>query len=488
MSAESGLARVLQRFPRTVVWVGGDVMLDEYVEGVVARVSPEAPVPVVAVTRTRHRPGGAANVACNLRALGAGVRLCGVVGEDPAGEALLAACREAGMDVTAVARGGPWVTPRKLRVLAHHQQLLRLDWEQPRAVEPAVAAELMARWEGVLPLPGALVLSDYAKGFLEPATVQGWIARGRALGVPVLVGPKRRDFGVYRGATVVAPNLRELESAVGRGLELGEVEAAARGVMALAGVGAMVVTLGEHGMMAIPGEGAAVRVPALRREVYDVTGAGDTALAVLALALAAGADLADAARVANTAAGLVVGKLGTSVVRMDELVAALDLGPGEKVLASPEALTERLAWWRLQGRRVVFTNGCFDLLHVGHLALLERARALGDVLLVGLNGDGSVTRLKGPGRPTVPWAERAALLAALGCVDGVVGFDQDTPWSLIAEVCPAVLVKGGDYRVEDVVGRELVEAAGGRVEIVPRVADRSTTATLERLRRGGDAG
>ncbi len=487
MNPGTALARALQRFPRVRVWVVGDVMLDEYVEGAVARVSPEAPVPVVAVDRTFHRPGGAANVACNLTALGASVRLCGVAGDDPAGASLLAACHAAGIDTVALARGDRWVTPRKLRVIAHHQQLLRLDWEAVAPVNPADAAALLARWDDGAAAPDALVLSDYAKGFFEPTTVRAVIDRGRALGVPVLVGPKRRDFGVYRGASVVAPNLHELESAVGRSLALSEVEPVARAVMSSAGLGAMVITLGEHGMIAVPDRAPAVRIPALRREVYDVTGAGDTALAVLALALASGAGLADAAGIANAAAGVAVGKLGASVVRMDELVAALDLGPADKVLATPEALTERLAWWRLQGRAVVFTNGCFDLLHAGHLALLTRARAEGDVLLVGLNGDGSVARLKGPGRPAMPWTERAALLAALGCVDGVVGFDDDTPRALIDEVRPDVLVKGADYRVEDVVGRDTVEAAGGRVVLVPTVPGRSTTATLERLRRRGDA-
>lgn len=483
MTSTSDMARVLQRFSQSRAWVAGDVMLDEYVSGAVSRVSPEAPVPVVAASESFHRPGGAANVACNLASLGASVRLCGVVGDDPAGDALRAACRDAGVDTDAVARVEGRVTSRKLRVLAQHQQLLRLDWERPDPVSPDVAASLLARWDDASP-PDVVVLSDYAKGFLAPETSRALIDRGRALGAPVLAGPKRRDLGAYRGASVVTPNLAELEACVGRALPLDAVEPAARSLLASAELGAMVVTLGARGVMVVPRDGAATHIPAQRREVYDVTGAGDTVLAALALSLAAGADLVTAAAVANAAAGLVVGRIGTAVVRMQELVPALDLGPAEKVLATSEALAERLAWWRLQGRRVVFTNGCFDLLHAGHLALLTAARAEGDALLVGLNGDASVARLKGAGRPAVPWRERAALLAGLACVDGVVGFDDDTPAALIRAVRPQVLVKGDEYALDDIVGRADVESWGGRVARVARVPGLSTTSTIARVRGG----
>ena len=472
---------MLRQVARARVVVAGDLMLDEYIVGHVSRISPEAPVPAVEVTGTFHRPGGAAHVAHCIAALGASAALCGVVGDDPAGAALLDACRAAGVDADAVARGAAWSTVRKVRVLAQHQQLLRMDWEAPAPVDPAVAAGLIA--ELTRARPGAVVLSDYAKGFLTPAAVGALVERGAALGAPVLVDPKRRDFSVYRGARVITPNLRELEAVAGRALGPGEVADAARAVLDAAGIEAMVVTLGARGMCVVERGREAVTIPAERQEVYDVTGAGDVVIAVLALGLACGASLPTAARLANAAAGVAVGRVGTAVVAMADLIGALDLAPPAKVL-SPEALADRLAWWRLSGRRVVFTNGCFDLLHAGHVALLQRAAALGDVLLVGLNGDASVARLKGADRPAVAWAERAALLAALSCVDGVAGFDDDTPLALIEAVRPDVLVKGADYRVDEVVGREAVERAGGRVELVALEPGRSTTGLIARIRRG----
>ncbi len=472
---------VLRQVAGARVAVVGDLMLDEYLVGSVSRISPEAPVPVVEVTETFHRPGGAAHVAHCAAALGASVRLCGVVGEDEAGATLLAACRSAGVDVGAVARGAQWSTVRKVRVLAQHQQLLRMDWETPRAVDPDTAVGLIeAATSGPV---GAIVLSDYAKGMLTPEAVRAVIERGAALGAPVLVDPKRRDFSVYRGARVITPNLRELEAVAGRSLSAEEVPATARAVLESSGVEAMVVTLGARGMCVVERGREPVTIPAERQEVYDVTGAGDVVIAVLALGLACGAPLATAAQLANAAAGVAVGRVGTAVVAPSELIAALGLTHAGKVLTR-DALAERLAWWRLSGRRVVFTNGCFDLLHAGHVALLARAAAFGDVLLVGLNGDASVARLKGAGRPTLPWGERAALLAALACVDGVVGFDDDTPLALIEAVRPDVLVKGADYRVDQVVGRASVEAHGGRVELVALEPGRSTTALLEHIRRG----
>jgi D-beta-D-heptose 7-phosphate kinase/D-beta-D-heptose 1-phosphate adenosyltransferase len=456
-------------------------MLDEYIVGDVSRVSPEAPVPVVAVAETFHRPGGAANVARNLRALGASVRLGAVVGDDVAGVSLTDACREAGILLEALSAVPGRVTPRKLRVLSQHQQLLRLDWERVEPVDPAVSLALLARWDASAP-PDVVVLSDYAKGFCTPELVRALIDRARAMGVPTVVGPKRRDLSVYRGASVLVPNLRELEVAAGRSLGADDVLPAARQLLAEAEVGAIVVTLGASGMLAVPRDGDAVRVPAHRHEVYDVTGAGDTVLATLALAFAAGADLASAARMASAAAGVAVGRIGTAAVRLDELLPALDLEPADRVLDSPEALDAWLTWRRLQGRRVAFTNGCFDLLHAGHVSLLHAARARGDALLVGLNSDASVARLKGAGRPVVPWRERAAVLAGLGCVDGVVGFDDDTPLSLIRAVRPDVLVKGADYTLDRVVGRAEVEAAGGEVVLVPMLPGASTTSTLARAR------
>ena len=481
VSAAGEAIGVLSQLARARVVVAGDLMLDEYIVGHVSRISPEAPVPAVEVRGTFHRPGGAAHVAHCIAALGASASLCGVVGDDPAGAALLGACREAGIAVDHVAQGARWSTVRKVRVLAQHQQLLRMDWETPAPVDPAVVEAFIAAHPTAR--PGAIVLSDYAKGLLTPAAVRAAIAWGEAVGAPVLVDPKRKDFEVYRGARVITPNLRELEVVAGRALAPGEVADTARAVLAAAGIEAMVVTLGERGMCVVERGREPVMITAERQEVYDVTGAGDVVIAVLALGLACGAGLVTAARLANAAAGVAVGRVGTTVVSAADLVAALDLAPTDKVL-SRAALAERLAWWRLSGRRVVFTNGCFDLLHAGHVALLTRAAALGDVLLVGLNEDASVARLKGAGRPTVAWSERAALLAALACVDGVVGYAEDTPLALIEAVRPDVLVKGADYQLDQVVGREVVEDNGGIVELVAIEPGRSTTALLERIRRG----
>lgn len=477
---------VVQGFRHARVWVAGDLMLDEYVDGAVQRVSPEAPVPVVQVRESYHRLGGAANVAHCLAALGAEVSLCGVVGADAAGDTLLATCREVGIDTRAVGQSSEWSTIRKLRVMSQHRQLLRMDWERFASVPTDRAQALILRLrEGER--PDAIVISDYAKGFLPPPTVRMLIDVGLSLGVPVLVDPKNPDLGVYRGATVVTPNHRELEAALGAplvesGVGAPGVDVAARELMVRAGIRSLVVTLGERGLLVVPEAGEARPIRSSSREVYDVTGAGDTVIAVLALGLAVGADLVMAAQIANAAAGVVVGKVGTAVVHLDELVRALTHGASERVY-STEALGHQLAFWRMQGKRVVFTNGCFDVLHAGHLSLLRFAASRGDVLVVGINDDASVRRLKGEGRPLVPAADRAALVAALDCVAAVALFGEDTPLRLIEHVRPQVLVKGADYEGREVVGRALVEAAGGEVVLAPLVAERSTTRLIERMRR-----
>ncbi len=336
--------------------------------------------------------------------------------------------------------------------------------------------------------PDAIVLSDYAKGVLTPDTVAGIAQLRRA--APLVVDPKHRDFGRYRGATTVTPNLHELEVAAGQTLDADDpagIAAAARALLASAGLQSMVVTLGNRGMLVIPSQGAEVAVPAIRREVYDVTGAGDTAIAVLALALADAAPLAHAAQLANAAAGVAVCQVGAvAVLRRPVFAMSLASRPDGKLLSRHD-LAARAATWRSAGKRIVFTNGCFDLLHAGHLALLAHAARLGDVLVLAINSDGSVRRLKGSQRPLVPQAERAALLAALTYVDAVTIFEEDTPLAVLQAVRPHVLVKGGDYQASEVVGHELVEAGGGRVEIVPLMPERSTTSLVERIRGSGGA-
>jgi D-beta-D-heptose 7-phosphate kinase/D-beta-D-heptose 1-phosphate adenosyltransferase len=482
----SALLALLDRFENLHVWVVGDVMLDEYVTGAVERISPEAPVPVVRAHATEYRLGGAANVARQIAALGARVSLAGVTGADDAAERLLGLCGVADIDTRAVLKLADRQTTRKLRVLAHSQQLLRLDWEDSNACTREVSDRLLSKLaEGLR--PDAIILSDYAKGVLTPEALAG-VVRVRG-SVPVVVDPKHADFVRYRGATTLTPNLRELEAAVGRSLKADDtagIAGAARQLLKATGIQSMVVTLGNRGMLLVTLGGPEITVPAIRREVYDVTGAGDTAIAALTLALGAQATLTQAAQLANAAAGISVCHVGAVAVSPGSIRDVLAARPEGKLL-SRQDLATRAAAWRMAGKRIVLSNGCFDLLHAGHLALLGHAAKLGEILVLALNSDASVRRLKGPGRPLVPEAERAAVLAALACVDAVTIFEEDTPLALLQVVKPHVLVKGGDYRPSDVIGRELVEAAGGRIEIVPLTPEKSTSSLVERMRASGGA-
>jgi D-beta-D-heptose 7-phosphate kinase/D-beta-D-heptose 1-phosphate adenosyltransferase len=481
--AHEQLSGILNRCRGREVWVVGDLMLDQYVQGAVERISPEAPVPVVTVKDVEYRLGGAGNVARQVAALGGHAVLGGVVGDDDPGRRLLEHCARAGIDTRAVLTESTRPTTRKLRVLGHGQQLLRLDWEDPLPLPDTVAAGLLKALQAG-PAPEVVVLSDYAKGVLSDAALAALIGAARAAGCLVLVDPKRRDLAAYRGANLMTPNLRELGLAAGRTLDPDDIDAvaaAAQPFIAAAGLDSMVVTLGDRGILLVPAKGPPLHVPAVRRAVADVTGAGDTVIAVLAITLAAGAEAAEAIEIANAAAGLVVGEIGAVAVGPAEIDQALSSPTSGKILERAQ-LAERAATWRASGKRVVFTNGCFDLLHAGHLSLLHKAARLADRLVVAINSDDSVRRLKGPERPILPAAERAALLAALSCVDAVVVFDEDTPLETLRVVRPQILVKGGDYGLKDVVGRELVEADGGRVVLVPLVPQKSTSALVERIR------
>jgi len=480
-SVSAVLFPILERYRGVRVWVIGDLMLDEYVAGAVERISPEAPVPVVKVRDTEYRLGGAANVARQAAALGAHVSLAGAVGLDGPGEQLLQLCQAGGVDTRAVIQLPERATTRKLRVLGHNQQLLRLDWEDATPCTASATVRMISKLVEE-PRPDAVILSDYAKGVLTPETISAVVQLRN--GEPIVVDPKSRDFTRYRGATLITPNLRELEAACGRTLQPDDTEsiaAAAQGLARDAGLEAMIVTLGDRGMLLVPVLGAPAAVPAAKREVYDVTGAGDTAIAVLAVSLGARASLLSAVQIANAAAGVSVSHVGAVAVDVPSIRDALAARPEGKILERA-ALAARCASWRMAGKRIVFTNGCFDLLHSGHLALLENAAKLGDVLVLAINSDESVRRLKGPERPLVPQSERAALLAALSFVDAVTVFDEDTPLATLEAVRPHILVKGADYRPDQIVGRELVEASGGRVALVPLVPDKSTSALVERIR------
>lgn len=459
------------------VLVVGDVMLDRYVWGDVERISPEAPVPVVRATFEEQRPGGAANVAMNLAGLGARVTLAGFAGEDPEQRELESLLIEAGVEVKL--RGVPAVpTTTKLRILSGGQQMMRLDRESlPNFSDADYEALLEAALE---PLPNAsvVVLSDYAKGVVTECLCQEIIRKARERQIPVLVDPKSRNFERYRGATIICPNAKELAIALGQATnDVPKLLDTAQEEIPKLQLQYMAVTLAEKGI-AVLRRDSRVRVPAVARQVYDVSGAGDTVIAVLALALASGVDIELAAHVANVAAGIVVSQVGTAPVQRNELLGALSgeiaLQMDDKVMGL-DRLLRRVAAWRSVGQRIVFTNGCFDILHVGHIRLLEQARLRGDRLLVGLNSDVSVGQLKGPLRPVVNQDERARILAALSAVDAVVIFDESTPLRLIEAIRPDVLVKGGDYTEEAVVGAREVRGWGGRVELIPIVSGASTT-------------
>jgi D-beta-D-heptose 7-phosphate kinase/D-beta-D-heptose 1-phosphate adenosyltransferase len=470
------------------VLVLGDAMLDRFLYGDVDRISPEAPVPVVRLRRSHAMPGGAGNVARNVSALGGTAVLVGLLGEDAAAAELRALLDgDPGIEDATVASAGRR-SILKTRVIAGTQQVARLDEEEARPADAAEGAALVEAVRQRVAGCGALVLSDYAKGTLTPAVVAGAVGAARAAGVPVFADPKTDDFGLYRGADCLTPNARELARAarLPAGTEA-EVVAAARAAMRAAGVPALLCTRAERGMVLVRAEGGHASVSAQAREVFDVSGAGDTVIATLALAHAAGRPLEEAMRIANAAAGIVVGKLGTATVAAEELEHALhaDGDPdGAGIASTPglDAALRRVAEWRAHGLKVGFTNGCFDILHAGHVALLRAARRRCDRLVVALNTDASVARLKGAGRPINPLADRAAVVSALAAVDAVVAFEEDTPLELVRALRPDVLVKGGDYTEDRVVGADLVRAGGGEVVLVDLLPGRSTTGVAARLR------
>ena len=472
---------------QTVLCVG-DLMLDEFVYGDVSRISPEAPTPVIAVKRSELMIGGAGNVARNLVSLGARCVFVGVVGNDEPGRALTAALETHPNIEFELVVDPTRQTTRKVRFVSEHfsTHLLRADWEVAAPIDKASEDELIARVLDAMPDVGAVVLSDYAKGALTPRVIRDVIAVANAQNIPVIVDPKGRDYSIYRGATLITPNRQELADATHTAAQSDdEIAAAADGLREEIDAEAVLVTRSEAGMTLVTDTGA-VHVPAYPVRVRDVSGAGDTVVAVLAAMLAMEADFESAMRAANAAAAVVVGKRGTATVTAAELrsriLPAATLASEENIVFDWSQLDEHLAAWRRQGLRVGFTNGCFDLLHPGHIKLLAGARAACDRLVVGLNGDASVTRLKGQGRPVQPVQARAELLAALEAVDLVVVFDEDTPEKLIKKVKPTVLVKGGDYKPEQVVGRDIVEALGGQVILIELVPGHSTSAMVERSR------
>ncbi|MCG8486495.1 MAG: bifunctional D-glycero-beta-D-manno-heptose-7-phosphate kinase/D-glycero-beta-D-manno-heptose 1-phosphate adenylyltransferase HldE [Chromatiales bacterium] len=471
----------LPDFSKARVLVVGDLMLDRYWQGAAAKISPEAPVPVVHVHDTEERPGGGANVALNMTSLGVGVALCGLVGRDEAGERLAARLAESGVDcLLQVSESVPTIT--KLRVISQHQQLLRLDFEQP--MWQVDLAEMGSHYQRQLADSDLVILSDYAKGTLQQP--QDLIATARAAGVPVLVDPKGSDFEKYRDASLLTPNLKEFEAVVGpceTDQALNERGTVLRESLNL---DALLVTLSERGMLLIQKDAPPLHLPTRAREVYDVTGAGDTVIGVLGAGMAAGMPIHEAAGLANVAAGLMVGKLGAGSVTPGELKGALSR-QGDfdfHTIQTRESLCEATETARQLGERIVMTNGCFDILHEGHVRYLQQAKQLGDRLVVAVNDDDSVRRLKGEDRPINPLEQRMAVLAGLASVDWVVPFSEDTPESLICEVKPDLLVKGGDYKPEQIAGYECVVNNGGEVRVLDFLPGRSTSRIVEAMRDG----
>ena len=472
------------------ILVLGDVMLDRYVYGAVTRMSPEAPIPVLAIERETAMPGGAGNVALNIAALGGEAILVGLVGDDAAGAELrgLLARQPAGITTDLIVDPAR-PTTCKTRFVADRQQLLRADAEQAAPAGAAATTALLAAFQRHLAEADAVILSDYAKGVLSAELLKAAIAAARTADVPIVADPKSTDFRRYNGVTVLTPNKGEAVAATGQVIGA-DIDAAVAGATALRTASeakAILITRGAAGMTLAERGAPVLHLPASAREVFDVSGAGDTVVATLALALAAKQTLPDAARLANAAAGIAVGKIGTAVVRPAELRAALQAGQAhviESKIAGFDAAHEQVARWRARGEKIAFTNGCFDLIHPGHVSLLTQARGGADRLVVGLNTDASVKRLKGPERPVQNELARATVMASLAAVDLVVLFDEDTPLELIRLLRPDVLVKGADYRVDQVVGADVVQGYGGRVLLADLTPGQSTTGTIARIGRG----
>lgn len=476
------LLAILEQVAGTRLVCVGDVMLDRFISGEVERISPEAPVPVLKIATEETVLGGAGNVARNLAAIGAHADLVALIGDDSAGAEIRRLLVAAGIGdgLVSVQRG---ITTEKIRFLAGSQQLMRADRERTVAADASSRNALVAAVLSRLPGASALLVSDYAKGAIATDVAAAVIERAAEQGLPVVVDPKGRSYARYRGATVVTPNRRELGDAVGRPIAAGEEAAAAQELIGGCGIGAVLVTLGRDGMLLVSAAGQ-VRLEADSREVFDVMGAGDTVAAVLAAALGAGADLPAAAELANSAGGIVVGKVGTAVATTAEIAATLrrrDLARDEQKVVSLSVLEDDIRRWRRQRLVIGFTNGCFDLIHPGHISLLHQARAACDRLVVGLNSDASVRRLKGADRPVQSEAARALVLASLAKVDRVVVFEDDTPQRLIEAIRPDVLIKGADYRMDQVVGAELVQSYGGRVVLASLEPGYSTSATIANL-------
>lgn len=462
----------------------GDLMLDRYLIGEVERISPEAPVPVVLLKQENERAGGAANVAANLSLLGIRTTMAGIIGDDAEGRALLDMLRELNID-SAIVTSQQRPTVTKTRILGGHQQMMRLDKESRLAFTESENNALHEQIsQAIAQKPDVIILSDYAKGVLSDALCQAVIAQAKALGIPVLVDPKGRDYTKYQGATALTPNKKETSEACGiDAMDTDRLLQAAADLRDRLELAFLAVTRGEEGISLLE-QNETIHIPAAAKQVFDVSGAGDTVIATLAAGLVHGLSHRQAFELANIAAGIVVGKVGTVPVNREELLAELisqDSVEQADKICELETLLGRVRQWRQQKKRIVFTNGCFDLLHAGHVTYLEAARKTGDKLILGLNTDRSVSALKGSSRPVIHEADRARVLAALEAVDAVILFDEDTPLQLIDAIRPDVIVKGSDYSEDQVVGGKEVKSWGGKVALIDIVPGRSTSNIIEKL-------
>ncbi|MES2663101.1 MAG: bifunctional D-glycero-beta-D-manno-heptose-7-phosphate kinase/D-glycero-beta-D-manno-heptose 1-phosphate adenylyltransferase HldE [Pseudomonadota bacterium] len=472
----ASLLSALPDFSACRILVLGDVMLDRYWTGSTQRISPEAPVPVVNIGPSEDRAGGAANVALNVRALGAQVTLMGLCGTDDHGDQLESILQQAQVSTKLIRCAHPTIT--KLRVMSRHQQLIRLDFEHTDWPE-AVYATLLEKFSEIIHQQDIVIFSDYAKGTLNQ--VELFIAYARKHSIPTLVDPKGQDFQRYRGATLLTPNAHEFALVAGKWTDTKDLEKRAKEWTQQLDLSALLVTRGEHGMTFVEKTGASMSLPTVAKEVFDVTGAGDTVIATLATVWSATQDWRQSVRLANLAAGIVVGKVGTATVSRDELSRSIRPLRSQGGIISAEELVEIVEDLKAQGKKIVFTNGCFDILHAGHVHYLDQAQSLGDVLIVAVNSDESVQRLKGLTRPINSLQNRMTVLSGLRAVDWVTSFSNDTPKELIELLTPNILVKGGDYQEENIVGTEWVKSHGGKVKTIPFVDGCSTTLTIQKI-------
>ncbi len=487
MNKIENTSTLIERLKSARVLTIGDIMLDRYVNGSVERISPEAPIPVLHIDHEKVMLGGSGNVAANIAALGGGGTIISILGDDGAGIEVARLVRGLGNIDFAPATIDGRPTTIKTRFVAGNQQMMRADIEDASAIDADGENEIIANAKGAIKDHGAIVLSDYGKGALNDKVMQDVIKAAADAKITIIVDPKGRDFSRYRGADIITPNKKELFEATNMAVDSDdEIVAAARSVIKSAGVKHVLATRSADGMTLISAKGNPIHLKAESLDVFDVSGAGDTVVAVLALGLAAGGDIELAARLANVAAGIVVGKTGTATASASELAHAIhnrDMGAAEAKVMSMEEIEIKAAAWRDSGLKVGFTNGCFDLLHPGHISLLGEAKAQCDRLIIGLNSDASVKRLKGETRPIQVEASRAQVLGATSAVDGIVIFSEDTPVELIKAIKPDVLIKGADYKIDEVVGRDIVEAYGGKVYLAEIKQGHSTTETVKKLKK-----